>query len=111
MVQFTVQIDKDETIVIASDGGVATILHADPSSVCTTYYQTRVERLAHDVKISDEEWEELAEGKAYHKDWDATSLNLDMIKDAICWLMMGAGASFPNNADDQTHEIPTTDPV
>ena len=108
MVQFTIQIDKDEAIIIASDGGVATILYQEPTHIYTTYYQSRVERLAHDVKISDEEWVELAEGKAYIKDWTETSLNFDMIKDAVCWLMMGAGASFPSNEEEQT---PATDPV
>lgn len=101
MIQFTLQSTQTEVIVITHDGGIATINLEDPEHVYTTYYQARIDRLAlattNPITITDEEWVTLAEGKAYHKDWDGISqtLTMEMILDAVSWLVLGAGTDFP----------------
>jgi hypothetical protein len=102
MIQFTLQSTKDEVTVITTDGGIAVINLEDPEHIYTTYYQSRLERLAHGnpdpIEITEEEWEFLGEGKSYHKDWDdiAQVLTVEMIRDAVDWLVLGAGSDFPN---------------
>ena len=93
-VQFTLLVDKTEIQVVAQDGGVAVIDLENPEEIRTTYYQNRVDRLAREIEITAVDWEELAEGKSYCKDWREASL-LELIKDAVCWLMVGADKAFP----------------
>jgi hypothetical protein len=72
--------NKYEIIIRTEDGGVADIYHNGEHFV-TTYYQNRDNNL-------EINWEKLAEGKSYSKDWDAeiTIVNSTMINDAITWL-------------------------
>jgi hypothetical protein len=62
------------------DGGVATIRH-NGERYLTEYYQTR-------DKGTTIDWEKLAEGKMYCKEWDlnVTSISTPMIDDALAWL-------------------------
>jgi hypothetical protein len=111
MIQFTLQVTKEEVTVITHDGGIATINLEDPTHIYTTYYQNRIERLAqpspHPIVITDEEWEELGEGKAYIKDWDdiSTVLTMEMIQDAVDWLVFGSGSNFSDPLK-VTHRVP-----
>jgi hypothetical protein len=71
--------------VRTEDGGVATIRYNGEHYV-TEYYHTR-------DKGTTINWEKLAEGKLYTKDWNkkTTSINISMIEDALAWLHVATG--------------------
>jgi hypothetical protein len=78
------ELDSNDITIRTDDGGVATIHHNEDHFV-TTYYQSRDS----DFEV---DWDELAEGKAYHKDWDKDkydSIDDEMIEDALRWLVVG----------------------
>lgn len=90
---------KDVTIIMP-DGGVATINLEDTDNIYTEYYQLRLERLvqphAAPIVLDMEDWDELGAGKSYRRDWAAeTTLTMEMILDAVSWLVLGAGINFP----------------
>lgn len=93
MLQIILQLDGDAVTIIAPDGGVATITFSD--HVYTSYYQSRLQKPPVELQITDEDWEQLGEGKLYQKDWEGTELTMEMIKDAIGWLILGAESQFP----------------
>ena len=77
--------DRDDITIRTDDGGIATIHHNEEHFV-TTYYQ---DRICTDCEI---DWEELAEGKVHHKDWNKPhkkSIDKEMINDALNWLVVG----------------------
>ena len=102
MIQFTLQSTQTDVTVITTDGGIAVINLENPEHIYTTYYQSRLGRLAQEnpnpIEITEEEWEYLGEGKSYQKDWDdiAHILTVEMIRDAVDWLILGSGSDFPN---------------
>jgi len=94
--EFKLQVTPNDVVVITPDGGIATITFEE--NTYTTYYQTRLVRLAstnEPIVLTEDDWEILGEGKSYHKDWDESSLTMDMIKDAVTWLCFGVANSFP----------------
>ena len=76
--------DSDDITIRTDDGGVAIIFH-NGEKFGTTYYQSRDSN-------KEVDWDELAEGKAYHKDWDKDKydgIDDEMIEDALRWLVVG----------------------
>lgn len=92
--------DAEYTIVV-EDGGVAT-LHHNGHHMLTTYYQDRIT----EETSKDEIWDELAEGKAYIKDWEGiteapTKKELEeMVMDAVDWLVYHPDYGFEFVRDD-----------
>lgn len=78
------EFDSEEVVVRTEDGGVASI-DWNGDHYYSTYYQTR------DTN-EEVDWNKLAEGKTYCKDWDAieyASVDAAMITDALEWLCCG----------------------
>jgi hypothetical protein len=79
--------DNDEYVILVEDGGVAAT-HHNGMNLVTTYYQNRITRETDPDGI----WDELAEGKAYIRDWPFTEVGppeLEMIiQDALDWLVV-----------------------
>ncbi len=89
-----------EVTIILPDGGVATINLEDTANIFTEYYQNRLDRLAQPtpapIVLTEEDWEELGAGKCYRKEWEGcTTLGIEMIKDAVNWLVLGSSSEFP----------------
>lgn len=77
-----VKIDNSDTSIdiIVEDGGICSI-HHNGTHLITTYYQDRTNR------IDDDMWDNLANGKAYLKDWeDKQDVDDEVIEDALDWL-------------------------
>ena len=77
--------------IITEDGGVASV-HHNGENLCTNYYQSRLT----DIDCDDDIWEQLSEGKIYHKDWTKNESNQEIITDALNWLVV---TSTPMNWD------------
>lgn len=89
-VQFAVIVNGDDITVIAQDGGVSEIC-MEAGNIHTMYYQNRVDRLAFDLRPSDQEMQELYDGKGYRADWkDEVTLTLPLILDAVGWMTLGS---------------------
>src|SRR5210317_1694706 len=75
-----IHVDED-TYLRVDDGGIATF-HHNGEHMLTEYYQDRC--------TSEEiDWELLAEGKMYVKDWESKQeVDDEMIQDALNWLVM-----------------------
>ena len=76
--------DNKDITIRTDDGGVTTIHHNEDHFV-TTYYQSRNS----DYEV---DWESLAQGKVYHKDWDKSKnegIDDEMINDSLSWLVVG----------------------
>jgi len=76
--------DSDDITIRTDDGGVASIHHNEDHFV-TTYYQSRDSN-------KEVDWQNLADGKAYFKDWDKDKddgIDDEMIEDALRWLVVG----------------------
>jgi len=83
-IKYTIHNDWENIVVRTEDGGVASI-DWNGNHYYTTYYQTR------DTN-EEVDWDKLAEGKTYCKDWDAIeypSVDAEMITDALEWLCCG----------------------
>jgi len=94
------ELDSNDITIRTDDGGVATIHHNGDHFV-TTYYQSRDS----DFEV---DWDELAEGKAYHKDWDKgkdDGIDDEMIEDALRWLVVG-DCQF---IQTESHDIDSTE--
>jgi hypothetical protein len=77
------EISNTDFDIITQDGGFASI-HFNGDNYITDYYQTRLT----EIDLNDELWEQMAEGKIYHKDWDTASSKEQMINDALNWLVV-----------------------
>lgn len=70
-----------EATIRTADGGIATC-HHNGEHMITEYCQSRTHE-------REPNWEELAEGKMYIKDWeDKQSIDSEIIMDALNWLVM-----------------------
>ena len=78
-------IEENEFDVITEDGGIASISFVD-GSFQTMYYQSRINKDSVDVHSSV--WDDLADGKAYIKEWEETPTRDALIKDALEWLVV-----------------------
>lgn len=85
-------INNNDVTVIAPDGGIAIIDVRDSElgNVEAIYYQTRIERFADPtvpLEITEQDWVDLSEGKAYHVDYEGDAVTHKMIHEAIEWLV------------------------
>lgn len=71
--------------IITEDGGIVSVHHNGEHPV-STYYQDRLESWME----ADYVFDQLAEGKAYHKDWTDDTPEEDIIQDALNWLVLPA---------------------
>ena len=72
-----------EAIIRLADGGIATCFH-NGSHMVTEYYQSR-------TFDKDPDFDKLAEGKKYIKDWENKHfIDSEIIKDALNWLVSPA---------------------
>jgi hypothetical protein len=85
-------INHNDVTVIAPDGGIATIDVRDSElgNIEATYYQTRIERFADPtvpLEITEQDWVDLSEGKAYCIDYEGDVITHKMIHAALEWLV------------------------
>lgn len=73
--------------VITEDGGIVAV-HFNGEHPVSTYYQ---DRLA-DWMDADNVFNQLAEGKAYTKDWKEDATEEEIIQDALNWLVLPSPA-------------------
>lgn len=81
--QTDIEMDFD---IITEDGGIVSV-HHNGENLVSTYYQTRLT----DIRGGDI-WDELAEGKAYVKDWDEDTEQDEIVRAALDWLVFPAPA-------------------
>lgn len=78
-------INEKEFDVITEDGGIANVSFID-DTFQTMYYQSRINENSTDVHSLV--WDDLADGKAYIKEWEANPTHAEMVKDALEWLVI-----------------------
>lgn len=80
--------DDSNSIVIMEDGGIATAYH-NGSHMVSEYYQERLTpEMMNDM---NDMWYNLAEGKAYYKDWESKdTFDKDILEAMTSWLMVSS---------------------
>lgn len=91
-------IDMDFDI-ITEDGGIVSV-HHNGENLVSTYYQTRLTEIK-----GYHIWDELAEGKAYVKEWDEDTDEDEIVKDALDWLVFPAPAIWVHDEKLFNHLI------
>lgn len=74
--------------IITEDGGIASVYH-NGENLVTMYYQNRLT----EIKDGDV-WGQLADGKAYIKDWEDDIERDVIIRHALDWLVFPAPLSW-----------------
>ncbi len=85
-------VNHNDVTVIAPDGGIAiiTVRDSELGNIEATYYQTRIERFADPtvpLELTEQDCEDLSEGKAYYVEYEGDVITHKMIHAAIEWLV------------------------
>jgi hypothetical protein len=85
-------VNHNDVTVIAHDGGIAIIGVRDSElgNIEAVYFQTRIERFADPtvpLEITEQDWIDLAEGKAYYVEYEGDVITHKMIHAALEWLV------------------------
>lgn len=80
--EYALKTDGDETILILSDGSIATF-HNNGEHIIATMFQNRVELFTFNYRM----WNALDDGKVYIKDWHTKQeVDSEVVLDALNWL-------------------------
>jgi hypothetical protein len=77
------EISNTDFDIITEDGGLVSV-HYNGDNYISDYYQTRLTEIDPDEDL----WEQMGEGKIYHKDWNPEANKEEMILDALKWLVV-----------------------